>query len=186
MVHAEVLIHNHRLRNAVNYVKGNSKHFSQYLNTLSSDILNPNIIDPIHLRTEPINIQKVLSPTLALPENPANSVWHFYKYFTITPVHYYDRLIMLIKILFVDADLAMTLYKVYNLPIFHPQIGKSLQYNIERNFVAITQDRNYVTLLSEAEFIECTLAQGHFCSLEKAVLSCQKFILVYKFYISGE
>ena len=169
VIHDEVLIHSHRLRTAVNDIKGDIKHLGQYLNTLSSDRLNPNIIDAIHLRTELINIQKVLSPTLALPENPANNIWHFYKYLTITPVHHYDRLIMLIKIPLVDVDSTMTLHKVYNLPIFHPHIGRSLQYNIEGNNLATTKDRNYLTLLSEAEFVECTLAQGHFCSLKKTL-----------------
>ena len=71
LVHAEVLILSHRLRNAVNDIKGDIsdiKHISQYLNTLSSGRLHSNIIDPIHLRTDLINIQKDLSPTLALPE----------------------------------------------------------------------------------------------------------------------
>ena len=108
MAHAEVLIHSHRLRIAVNNIKEDIKHLVQYLNTLSSGRLNPNIIGPIHLRTELIKIQKVLSPTLAFPENPANNIWHFYKYLTITSVHHYDRLIMLIRILLVDADSIVT------------------------------------------------------------------------------
>ena len=153
---------------AVNDTKGDIKHLGKYLETLSSGRLNSNIIDAIHLRTELMKIQKDLSPTLAFPENPANIIWHFYKYLTITPVHHYDRLIMLIKIPLVDADSIMILYKIYNLPIFHPHIGKSLQYNTERDYLAITKDRNYVTLFSEAEFVECILAQGHFCTLKNA------------------
>ena len=35
--------------------------------------------------------------------------------------------------------------------------------------MAITQDRNYVTILTESEFIQCILAQGHFCSLNTAL-----------------
>ena len=64
----------------------------------------------------------------------------------MTPVHQSDRLIMLIKTPLVDVDSAMTLYKVYNPPIFQPHIGKPLQYNIEGNYLAITKDTNYVTL----------------------------------------
>ena len=112
MIHTEVPIHSHRLRTAVNDIKGDIKHLGQYLSTLSLGRLNPNITDPIHLRTGLINIQKDLSPTHALPENPANNIWHFYKYLTITPVHHYDRLIMLIKIPLVDADSTMTLQSV--------------------------------------------------------------------------
>ena len=59
----------------------------------------------------------------------------------------------------------MTLYKVYNLPIYNLTIGKSLSYNLEGSNLAVTKDNSYVTILTEAEFIQCTLAQGHFCSL---------------------
>ena len=75
----------------------------------------------------------------------------------------------------------MTLYKVYNLPILRPHTGKSLQYNIEGNNLAITKDRNYVTPLSEAEFVECTLAQGHFCSLKNALYHARNSDLCLSF-----
>ena len=63
----------------------------------------------------------------------------------------------------------MTLYKVYNLPIFNHHIGKSLKYNLEGNYLTITTDRSYATIPSESEVIENTLASGHFCSLRNAL-----------------
>ena len=63
----------------------------------------------------------------------------------------------------------MTVYKVYNLPIFNQHIGKSLKYNLEGNYLAITNDNNYATIPSEYEFIECTLVSGHFCNLKNAL-----------------
>ena len=71
----------------------------------------------------------------------------------------------MIRIPLLDTDSTMTLYKVYNLPIYNPTIGKSLSYQLEGSNLAITKDNNYVSILTEAEFIQCTLAQGHFCSL---------------------
>ena len=59
----------------------------------------------------------------------------------------------------------MTLNKIYNLPIFHHEIGKSLLYKIEGNNPAVTKDNKYATILSDTEFIQCSLARGHFCSL---------------------
>ena len=75
----------------------------------------------------------------------------------------------MVRIPLLDTDSSMTLYKVYNLPIYNPTIGKSLKYNLEGSNLAVTKDNNYVTILSEAEFIQCTLAQGHFCSLNTAL-----------------
>ena len=40
-----------------------------------------------------------------------------------------NQLILMIKIPLLDTDSTMTLYKTYNLPIFHPDIGKSLAMN---------------------------------------------------------
>ena len=42
-----------------------------------------------------------------------------------------NQLILMIKIHLLDTDSTMTLYKTYNLPIFHPDIGKSLAYELE-------------------------------------------------------
>ena len=57
------------------------------------------------------------------------------------------------------------LYKIYNLPIYHQNIGKSLIYQIEGNNLDITKDNKYAIILSDSDFIKCTLAQGHFCIL---------------------
>ena len=80
-----------------------------------------------------------------------------------------NQLILMVRIQTLDTDSSMTLYKVYNLPIYKPTIGKSLKYNLEGSNLAVTKDNNYVTILSEAEFLQCTLAQGHFCSLNTAL-----------------
>ena len=37
------------------------------------------------------------------------------------------------------------------------------------NSIAISSDNNYATIPSDTEFIECTLASGHFCSLKSAL-----------------
>ena len=72
----------------------------------------------------------------------------------------------MIKIPLTDLDSSMTRYKIYNLPIFHHEISKSLIYNIEGNNLALTKDNKYVTILSNTEFIEFTLAQEHFCNFD--------------------
>ena len=52
---------------------------------------------------------------------------------------------------------------------YNTTIGKSLSYQLEGSNLAITKDNNYVSILIEAEFIQCTLAQGHFCNLNTAL-----------------
>ena len=75
----------------------------------------------------------------------------------------------MIRVPLIDTDSGMTLYKTYNLPIFHQNLGKSLQYKLEGNNLAVTRDVKYVTMLCDSEFMQCTLAAGHFCALNTAL-----------------
>ena len=71
----------------------------------------------------------------------------------------------MIRISLIDLDLVMNLIKVYNLPIYNHEIGKSLQYILEGTNLVITKDDKYAAILSDMEFIQCTLADRHFCAL---------------------
>ena len=137
--------------------------------TFTTGKITPQIIDPKHLRQELIKINKQLPPKITLPGNPRTNIWHYYKFLTVTPLIDDSQLILMIRIPLLDTDSTMTLYKVYNLPIYNPTIGKSLSYQLEGSNLAITKDNNYVSILTEAEFIQCTLVQGHFCSLNTAL-----------------
>ena len=77
----------------------------------------------------------------------------------------------MIRIPLLDTDSTMTLYRVYNLPspIYNLTIGKALSYRLEGSNLAVSKDDSFVTIFTEAEFIKCTLAQGHFCSLNSAL-----------------
>ena len=76
-----------------------------------------------------------------------------------------NKLVLMINISLLDLDSRMTLYKIHNLPIFEPRIQKSLEYQIEGYNLAVIKDNKYASLLTDSEFITCTLAAGHFCSL---------------------
>ena len=82
-----------------------------------------------------------------------------------------DKIIVLVKIPLVDNHSVLNLYKIYNLPAFNP--SKSVKYNIEGNSIAVSHDKRYATIPTEYEFIECTLATGHFCSLRSALYHMQ-------------
>ena len=103
------------------------------------------------------------------PKKPQDKLWHYYIFLTVTPISHDKKRILMIKFPLIDLDSSMTLYKIYNLPIFHHEISKSLTYNIEGNNLAVTKDNKYATILSDTEFIKCTLAQGYFCNLNTAL-----------------
>ena len=127
------------------------------------------MIDPTHLRQELLKISKQLPPKITLPEDPTINIWHYYRFLTVTPMISGNQLLLMIKIPLLDSDSTMTLYKIHNLPIYNPDIGKSLSYKLEGSNLTATKDNSYATILTEAEFIQCTLVQGHFCSLNTAL-----------------
>ena len=168
-MHTEFISHHTRIRMVTRQVADDINLIKSYLSTFTTGKLTPKIIDPKHLRHELLKIHKQLPAKITLPENPTSNIWHYYKFLTATPMIDGTQLILMIRIPLLDTDSAMTLYKVYNLPIYNPTIGKSLSYILEGSNLAITKDNSYVTILTEAEFIQCTLAQGHFCSLNTAL-----------------
>ena len=69
-----------------------------------------------------------------------------------------NKLVLMINISLMDLDSSMTLNKIHNLPIFESRIKKSLEYHIEGYKLAVTKDNKYASLLTDSEFITCTLA----------------------------
>ena len=100
LIHAEILIHSNRLRVAVNTLKNDINRFIQYLMMLSSGKLSPALVDPTHLQKELNSIQQQLPPSIKLPEDPSENVWHYYKYLTVNYIPFVDKIIILVKIPF--------------------------------------------------------------------------------------
>ena len=128
LLHSEFMIHHTRIRYLMKQMQHDMTLIREYLNIHSMGRLNPNIIDPIHLRLELIKINKQLPTLLSLPENPRTIIGHYYKFLTVTPISHDNKIILMIKIPLIHLDSSMTLYKIYNLPIFHHEISKFVIY----------------------------------------------------------
>ena len=169
LLNSESMIHHTRLRTLLKQMQHDIILIREYLNIHNTGKLTPNIIHANHLKRDLININKLMPQHLALPENWRTNIWHYYRFLMATPMNHDNKLIWMIKIPLIDLDSSMTLYKIYNLPIYHQDIGKSLIYQIEGNNLATTKDNKNATILSDSDFIKCTLVQGHFCFLNTAL-----------------
>ena len=145
LLHTELLIHHSRIRSLLGQMKTNTAKIKAYLNIHITGKLTPSITDPVHLRQELLQINKQLPTRLSLPKDPHRNIWHYYRFLTVS--------------------LVMNLCKIYNLPIYNHCISRSLTYQLEETNLAIAKDNKYATILSDTEFIRCTLADGHFCDL---------------------
>ena len=165
----EFLIHHTRIRTITRQMTNDIELIRSYLSTFTTGKLTHQMFDPTHLTQELLKIFNLLTPKITLPEDPTINIWHYYRFLTVTPMINGSQLLLMIEILLLDSDSTMTLYKIQNLPNYNPDIGKSLSYQLEGSNLAVTKDNSYVTILTEAEFNQCTLAQGHFCSLNAAL-----------------
>ena len=114
----------------------------EYLKIHIMGKLTTSITDPIYLRQELLQINKLWPARLSLPEDTHGNVWHYYRFLTMNPVIHGDKLVLMIKIPLIDLDSVMNLFKIYNLPIYNHDIGKSLQYVLEGTNLAITKETN--------------------------------------------
>ena len=165
LLHTEMLIHHTRIRTLLGQMQTDTAQVKAYLNIHITGKLTPFITDPLHLSQELLWINKQRTARLSLPEEPPGIVWHYYRFLTVNPVIHGEKLVLMIRIPLNDLDSVMNLYKIYNLPIHSHHIGKSLQYLLEGTNLAITKDNEYAAILSDTEFVKCTLADGHFCAL---------------------
>ena len=168
-LHLEFLIHHSRVQELIKQLQNDITLIRQYLDVHSTGMLTPALVDPHHLRKELIKINKQLPASLSLPEDPTTNIWHYYKFLTVTPIIQDDKLIIMIRIPLFDLDSGMTHFKIYNLPLFNHDIGKSLKYRLEGTNLAVTKDQKYFAILTESNFIRCTLAAGNFCNIDNAL-----------------
>ena len=73
-------------------------------------------------------------------------IWGYYKFLKIQAFELTDTLFVILTIPFIDQSLTFCLYKIYNLPLLHPILKKSFQYEIFHKYFAIKPDMWYITL----------------------------------------
>ena len=157
-LHLEFLIHHSRVQELVKQLQNDITLIRQYLDVHSTGKLTPVLMDPHHVRKKLIKINRQLPTSLSLPEDPNSNIWHYYKFLTVAFLIQDDKLIMMIRIPLIDLDSRLTHFKIYNQPIFNHDIGKSLKYRLEENNLAVTKYQKYFAILTESNFIRCTLA----------------------------
>ena len=80
-----------------------------------------------------------MHPRLSLQNNPLEDIWRYYKLLQISPLAFNDHLVRILQIPFVAKSFQMNIYKVYNLSILHPELQKSFQYILEKDYFASPQ-----------------------------------------------
>ncbi len=166
-IHADLILAEIRdmLNEGIRYLQNLELQLAQ----LSTQHLSPSLISPDQLRTILHNLADELPRNLRLPYNPDTELLEYYKIMNAVAIGMNFEIVVLTTIPLNDM---VTYYKVYhamNLPIPAPLEDSDLtaKYELESNYFAISRDRTTYVLLTDHEFLQCTMRRH--CSVGSPV-----------------
>ena len=66
------------------------------------------------------------------------------------------------------------LYSIHNIPLLHPILKESFQYEIVHRYFAIRSNLHYITLPDEENVVSCVVSLDHFYRLDTAFYAVDK------------
>ena len=182
----------HRLnmvRTGLTHLQFDVKKIFKYLTAIATHTITPTTIPPEDLRKVLQAVKRDIAshPRLAVPYDPETHIWKYYRLISIYPVVLKDYLVILLEFPLVDKTLKLNLYQVHNLPLLHPVLKKVFKYQIESNFIGLTNDLSHVTLMNEADIIKCTINGKSMCKIETALYPIAKSRwCVYALFVNNQ
>ena len=83
-------------------------------------------------------------------------------------------LLVILTIPLADQSLVMNLYKVYNLPVLHPELNIQFQYKLEGEYLAITKDKQYAAIPMAQDIRICETTGRYLCPMNQALYLTEK------------
>ena len=148
----------------------------EYMRVLSTQQLNPLITPPdmLHSVLEQVKDGIRSNTQLMLSEDPTQNIWTYYNIIKVTPVVMDDYLMVILMIPLIDSSLDVNLYKVYNLPMLHPQLQIQVEYQLEGAYFATHMHGMYATIPKETDIKLCVMSQGHLCMFDEPLYPVEK------------
>ena len=84
------------------------------------------------------------------------------------------QIMTILTIPLTDQSLEMDLYKIYNLPTFHPELKVEFTYELEGEYLAITKNKLYAALPTAIEIRISKGTGGYLCLMNQALYPIEK------------
>jgi hypothetical protein len=133
----------------------------------------------------PHNLSKILQEvTLRLPQDisliAGSNVENMYVYYEVATVQAYATaaaIRLIVRIPLRGADRVMTLFKNVPLPTYSEVLGRHIQIEPETSYLAVTENRQYYSLLTTADLQQCkkgsvTICEATFPFIHKNQATC--------------
>ena len=159
------------MRDGMNDLREDLSKISEYMTSLTSHKVTPNLIPPTDLRDILNDVSKKLiaNPKLSLPIHEDADIWSYYQFLKIDAFVYSDMLIIVLILPLIGKDLEFDLYKAHSLPLLQPELKKLFTFEIDNLYIALRSDGNYFTLPYNDDVVTCQISAGHFCNLNTAL-----------------
>ena len=148
----------------------------EYMRVLSTQQLNPLNIPPDIFRYVLDQVKDGIrsNAQLVLSEDPTQNIWTYYNIIKVTPIVMEDYLMVILMISLIDSSLDVNLYKVYNLPMLHPQLQIQVEYQLKGAYFAMHMHGMYATIPKETYIKLCMMSQGHSCMFDEPLYPVEK------------
>ena len=177
----------YRVYSSLYALQSDTESLFEYMRALASQELNPMIIPPDILKNILHRIETDIKShaRLKLCEDPEVNIWSYYGTIKLTPIVLEDYLMLILTVPLVTQSLHMNLYRVYNLPMLHPNLH--VQYEVENTYLATVMDGMFVTLPTALNVRLCLMTNGHLCMFKQALYPVEQMNwCIYAMFINDE
>ena len=161
----------YRVYSSLYALQSDTESLFEYMRALASQELNPMIIPLDVLKNILHRIETDIKShaRLKLCEDPEVNKWSYYETIKLTPIVLEDYLMLILTVPLVDQSLHMNLYRVYNLPMLHPDLHVHVQYKVENTYLATVMDGMFVTLPTALDVRLFLMTNRHLCMFKQAL-----------------
>ena len=179
----------YRVYSSLYALQSDTESLFEYMRALASQELNPMIIPLDILKNILHRIETNIKShdRLKLCEDPEVNIWSYYGTIKLTPIVLEDYLMLILTVPLVDQSLHMNLYRVYNLPMLHPDLHVHVQYEVENTYLATVMDGMFITLPTALDVRLCLMTNGHLCMFKQALYPVEQTNwCIYALFINDE
>ena len=150
------------LQDSLSYIRTVSMYTMDYVNAATTGTLSPHVLPIMDLRKMLSHVEETLPPTLHLPVSSEDTL-HFYQYLCAHILITNKQFLLLIDVPIQDPSQQLSIYKVFTLDIPHGNF--TAHYDINTQYLGITQDEIMAVEISSHQFSICQEANGQFCNI---------------------
>ena len=171
------------LQDSLSYIRTVSTHTMDYIDASTTGTLSPHILPVMDLNKMLSHIEETLPFTLHLPVSSEDTL-HFYCYLCTHVLIANKQFLLLIDVPIQDWSQQLSTYKIFTLDVPHGNFTDC--YDINTQYLGITQDETMAVGISPHQFGICQEANGQFCNISHIIPTTHEATILHYSFVSQE